>query len=71
MTSYKDYLVLEKANPTSFKDYNAAPFYNIFLLKGKGLVSIDFIDFEFDGKIALFSTPYQQVKTNGRHRRRH
>ena len=65
MTLYKDYLILEKSDPDHFKDYYAVPFYNIFLLKGKGIISADFVDFAFDGQIALFTTPYQHIKISG------
>ena len=65
MNLYKDYLILERAAPDRYKEYSAAPFYNIFLLKGKGIISADFVDFEFNGQIALFTTPYQQIKISG------
>ncbi|MEJ5961029.1 helix-turn-helix domain-containing protein [Pedobacter immunditicola] len=65
MTLNKDYLILERIDPDHFKDYYAVPFYNIFLLKGKGMISADFVDLEFDGQIALFTTPYQHIKISG------
>ena len=37
------------------------PLYNIFLLKGSGIITVDFADYAYEGKIVLFSTPYQHV----------
>ena len=37
------------------------PFYNIFLLEGSGTVTVDFTDYAYQGKIVLFSTPYQHI----------
>ena len=38
------------------------PFYNIFLFDGKGTVKIDLHEYDFNGKILLFTTPYQFVR---------
>jgi AraC family transcriptional activator of pobA len=66
MTINKDDLVLEKSDPDAFHDSFTAPLYNIFLLNGRGTISADFVDFDFDGKIALFTTPYQHLKISGK-----
>lgn len=38
--------------------------YNIFLLEGNGKVSVDLIEYAFDGSIILFATPYQIINFN-------
>ena len=38
--------------------------YNIFLLEGNGKVSIDLVEYPFDGSIILFATPYQMINFN-------
>lgn len=38
--------------------------YNIFLLEGNGKVSIDLVEYLFDGSIILFATPYQIINFN-------
>lgn len=43
------------------------PMYNIFLLQGSGKVSVDLVEYIFDGKIALFTTPYQIIYFNTEH----
>ncbi|MBB2148212.1 helix-turn-helix domain-containing protein [Pedobacter sp. LMG 31462] len=35
--------------------------YNIILLDGAGKVSVDLVEYSFEGKIALFTTPYQII----------
>ena len=35
--------------------------YQILLFEGRGVLTVDFIDFEFDGKIAFFTSPFQHV----------
>lgn len=40
--------------------------YHVLLFNGKGTLTVDFIDYEFDGKIALFTSPFQHfnIKTD-------
>jgi AraC-like DNA-binding protein len=33
--------------------------YQVLLFKGKGILTVDFVDYEFDGKIAFFTSPFQ------------
>lgn len=35
--------------------------YNIFLLEGRGKVSVDLAEYTFEGKVALFTSPYQII----------
>lgn len=44
--------------------FGSTPMYSIFLLQGSGKVSVDFVEYIFEGKIALFTTPYQIVHFN-------
>ncbi|OXB00453.1 hypothetical protein B0A75_09080 [Flavobacterium oncorhynchi] len=39
----------------------SSPLYTIFLFEGNGKVSVDLVKYSFNGKIVLFSTPYQMV----------
>lgn len=39
-------------------------FYNIFLLEGNGKVSVDLVEYAFNGSIILFATPYQIINFN-------
>lgn len=40
--------------------------YQVLLFKGRGILTVDFIDYEFDGKIILFTSPFQHfnIKTD-------
>lgn len=38
--------------------------YNIFLLQGSGKVSVDLVEYIFEGTITLFTTPYQIIYFN-------
>lgn len=42
----------------------SSPLYTIFLFEGSGKVSVDLVEYSFNGKIVLFSTPYQMVYFN-------
>ncbi|MCV9928621.1 helix-turn-helix domain-containing protein [Flavobacterium sp. LS1R49] len=39
----------------------SSPMYSIFLLEGSGKVSVDLVEYIFEGKIILFTTPYQII----------
>ena len=54
LTSHTDSVNLREPNP----------FYNIFLFEGNGTVKIDLTEYNFSGKILLFTTPYQFVRFN-------
>jgi AraC family transcriptional activator of pobA len=41
--------------------YGSSPMYSIFLLEGDGKVSVDLVEYTFEGKIILFTTPYQII----------
>ncbi|WP_316809693.1 helix-turn-helix domain-containing protein [Pedobacter heparinus] len=65
MTAYKDYLLIQQLRLQYFEQYTSTPLYNILLINGEGTIFIDAVSFDFSGKIALFTTPYQQLKISG------
>jgi AraC family transcriptional activator of pobA len=62
-TNQKDFTV-QKCNTDYINQCGSAPMYTIFLLEGSGKVSVDLVDYIFEGKIALFTTPYQLIYFN-------
>jgi AraC-like DNA-binding protein len=62
-TNQKDCTV-QKCNTDYINQCEGSPMYNIFLLEGSGKVSVDLVDYIFEGKIALFTTPYQIIYFN-------
>jgi AraC family transcriptional activator of pobA len=61
--NYKD-CTIEKCNTDYINQCGGSPMYNIFLLEGNGKVNVDLIEYNFEGKIALFTTPYQIIYFN-------
>ncbi|MCP2044188.1 AraC family transcriptional regulator [Pontibacter sp. HSC-36F09] len=61
MEAYQDIFQLQKHPGSAFARPSASEFYNILLLEGSGTLSVDFTDYTFDGKIALFTSPYQHL----------
>ncbi|MDN3672883.1 helix-turn-helix domain-containing protein [Flavobacterium branchiarum] len=41
--------------------HGSTPLYSIFLLEGTGKVSVDLVEYAFEGKIILFTSPYQII----------
>lgn len=62
-TNQKDF-TLQKCNTNYINEDGGSPLYNIFLLEGSGKLSVDLVEYVFDGKIALFTTPYQIIYFN-------
>lgn len=60
-----DLFELQKLSLKDFGQYQSSPYYHVFLWNGNGTVSIDFVEYEVEGKIALFTTPYQHIKIVG------
>jgi AraC family transcriptional activator of pobA len=52
---------VQKCNTHDINQAGASAMYSIFLLEGSGKVSVDVVDYIFEGKIALFTTPYQVI----------
>src|SRR5690606_38520544 len=42
-------------------DYSSE-YYHILLFEGRGVLTVDFTDYTFDGKIIYFVSPYQHFK---------
>lgn len=55
---------IQKCNTNDINQCGGSPMYNIFLLQGSGKVSVDLVEYNFEGKIALFTTPYQIIYFN-------
>jgi AraC family transcriptional activator of pobA len=53
---------VQHSNSEDINHSGGSPLYNILLLEGTGQVSVDLVEFSFEGKIALFTTPYQIIK---------
>jgi AraC family transcriptional activator of pobA len=62
-TNQKEFRV-EKCNTDYINQYGGSPMYNIFLLQGSGKVSVDLVEYIFEGTITLFTTPYQIIYFN-------
>lgn len=52
---------VQKCNTDYINQCGSSPMYNIFLLQGSGKVRVDFVEYIFEGKIVLFTTPYQNI----------
>ncbi|MGV3503199.1 MAG: hypothetical protein ACO1O1_05790 [Adhaeribacter sp.] len=65
MTEYQDLFQLRKLSASSFSQPHSSEFYHILLMEGSGTLSIDFTDYHFQGRIALFTSPYQHISLAG------
>lgn len=65
MIAYQNLFQLHKLSSGSFSQHFSSEFYNILLMEGSGTISVDFIEYEFQGKIALFTSPYQHISIAG------
>lgn len=61
MEAYQDIFQLQKHPSSAFSQPYSSEFYNILLLEGSGTLSVNFTDYTFEGKIALFTSPYQHL----------
>lgn len=53
--------VIQECDTDYINQSTGSPLYNIFLLEGTGKVSVDLVEYAFEGKIVLFTTPYQII----------
>ncbi|MCC9070689.1 helix-turn-helix domain-containing protein [Flavobacterium sp. F-65] len=60
---YKDCTVQE-CSTDYINLHGSSPMYSIFLLEGSGKVSVDLVEYSFEGKIMLFTSPYQIIHFN-------
>lgn len=58
---------VQECDTNEINQSGGSPLYNIFLLEGSGKVNVDLAEYSFDGKIALFSTPYQIIQFKTEH----
>ncbi|GGK67997.1 helix-turn-helix domain-containing protein [Rufibacter glacialis] len=61
MISVPDMFQLQALTARFFHHPKSSELYQILLLEGNGTISVDFTEYEFEGKIALFTTPYQHL----------
>lgn len=52
---------IEECSTDYINQCGGSPMYNIFLLEGRGKVSVDLAEYTFEGKVALFTSPYQII----------
>lgn len=62
-TNQKDCTVKE-CNTDYINQCGGSPMYNIIFLQGSGKVSVDLVEYIFEGTITLFTTPYQIIYFN-------
>ncbi|MHC2992100.1 AraC family transcriptional regulator [Pontibacter sp. HJ8] len=65
MITFQDLFKLQKLSCSAFARQYSSEYYNILLMEGSGRISIDFVEYDFEGKIALFTTPYQHISIAG------
>jgi AraC-like DNA-binding protein len=53
---------VQKKESEYYKDIFSDSFYHIFLFEGIGKIVIDFTEYDFNGKIVLFSSPFQNIQ---------
>ncbi|MBK1897107.1 helix-turn-helix domain-containing protein [Chryseobacterium paridis] len=53
---------IQKKTSEYYKDILSDSLYHIFLFEGNGKIVIDFAEYDFNGKIVLFSSPFQNVQ---------
>lgn len=53
--------IIQECDTNYINQSGGSPLYNIFLLEGSGKVSVDLVEYSFEGKIVLFTTPYQII----------
>jgi AraC family transcriptional activator of pobA len=52
---------VQQCNTDYINQCGGSPMYSIFLLEGSGKVNVDLVEYVFEGKIILFTTPYQII----------
>lgn len=57
----QDFCFIEEIDAAAFNQGNPRPLYGIFLFSGEGNIMVDFTEYQVDGNIVLFATPYQFI----------
>lgn len=60
--TYSDLFSITDISTSTLVSTFSSERYHILLFEGKGILTIDFIDYEFEGKTILFTSPYQHFK---------
>ncbi|RYZ49670.1 MAG: helix-turn-helix domain-containing protein [Sphingobacteriales bacterium] len=58
---YNDCYVREEP-VDAFNSNLPVPFYHVLLFRGQGSVTVDFVEYDFSGSTALFTSPYQAIQ---------
>ncbi|KFF19031.1 AraC family transcriptional regulator [Chryseobacterium piperi] len=53
---------IDRKSSDHFETIFSDPFYHIFLFEGNGTIVIDFTEYTFNGRIVLFSSPFQNIQ---------
>ncbi|WP_415327744.1 helix-turn-helix domain-containing protein [Chryseobacterium sp. MMS23-Vi53] len=53
---------IDKKDSEYFKSVFSDSMYHIFLFIGKGKIVVDFTEYDFDGRMIFFSTPFQNIQ---------
>lgn len=54
--------LVQKTDSEYYKNITSDSFYHIFLFEGTGKILVDFIEYDFNGRIVLFSSPFQNIQ---------
>lgn len=57
---------VQKYTNKDFETGKSDSFYHVFLFEGEGKISIDFVEYDFQGKTVLFTSPYQNIQILGK-----
>src|SRR5690606_3007859 len=53
---------IEERKASALSNAGPLPLYGVFLFEGQGSLRLDFMDYAFEGAIALFTTPWQVLQ---------
>lgn len=53
---------IRECDTSEINESGSLPVYRILLLNGQGVVKIDLTAYDFNGKVAIFTTPYQTIQ---------
>lgn len=57
---------VQKKQVFSFRQNFSDALYHIFLLNGKGTLTVDCTSYSFDGRTAIFTSPYQNIAVHAK-----
>lgn len=53
---------IQKESSEYFKNIFSDSMYHIFLFNGNGKITVDFVEYEFNGRTVFFSSPFQNIQ---------